>query len=211
MLSGCASAERGETPGEYQRQDQEPGNDDLGEAPEAPRPRPLPDEGLEKGRRGIGRSGSARLSRVNTGDGSTPVSSTGCRQCPLWVSVRAELDQRARARERCRDFRGADAAVMAEQSIAHPLNSAVLVGRRRLDRHVAFRIESDRPIVQVRRAHAQQHIVYDHHFGVDHDVNTAVAVGHVQDRAELHVSPAGSLDKPHEPDASGLHDVRLEP
>jgi hypothetical protein len=44
--------ERGETPSEYQRQDQEPGNDDLGEAPEAPRPRPLPDEGLEKGRRG---------------------------------------------------------------------------------------------------------------------------------------------------------------
>ena len=39
---------------------------------------------------GIGRSGSARLSRVNSGDGSTPVSSTGCRECPLPVSVRAD-------------------------------------------------------------------------------------------------------------------------
>ena len=44
--------ERGETPSEYQRQDQNPGTDDLGEAAEAPRPRPLPDKGLEKGRRG---------------------------------------------------------------------------------------------------------------------------------------------------------------
>ena len=104
------------------------------------------------------------------------------------------LDQRARASERCRDFRGADAAVMAEQSIAHPLDNAALVGCFRLDRQVAFRIEFDRPIVQVRRAHAQQYIVYDHHFGVDHDVNTAVAIGHVRTEQGCTFRHAGSLD-----------------
>ena len=85
------------------------------------------------------------------------------------------------------------------------------LARFRLNREVAFGIESDRAIVQICRAHAQQYIVDDHHLGVHHDVNAVVARGDVRAEQGCTFRHARRLDNLHETDSSGPHDVRLEP
>src|SRR3546814_6961169 len=88
--------------------------------------------------------------------------------------------------------------MLGQQGIADAGNDSTLVGvgiARGVDNHVAFGVQTEGTVVEVRRSDAEHVVVHYGHLGMDIDRLTASRTRMVQAQAAMHVALLQSRDQ----------------
>src|SRR3546814_6395103 len=97
--------------------------------------------------------------------------------------------------------------MLGQQGIADAGNDSTLVGvgiARGVDNHVAFGVQTEGTVVEVRRSDAEHVVVHYGHLGMDIDRLTASRTRMVQAQAAMHVALLQSRSEEHTSELQSL-------